>query len=248
MAIAVLKAAFTFGVLSRLPGCAEFKAILTASRFEGLPPREAVITADQVIAARAAAHAAGHPRAALCYALQFETTARQWDLAGQWMPLSEPQPSAVINRGKKWIGAHWSNIDDNLILRITPSKTEKTTRQKVVADLRLCPMVMEEIECIPPEEARTGPLIVNQKTGFPYTATVFIDLWHAVAKKAGIPQDVWNRDLRASGSTEARDAAARTDDLQKLMGHRPGSKTTATVYDRAALEAHRRVSPGADHI
>jgi predicted permease len=29
----------------------------------------------------------------------------------------------------------------------------------------------------------------------------------------------------------------------KLMGHRPGSKTTATVYDRAALEAHRRVAP-----
>ena len=241
MAIAVLKAAFKYGVLSRLPGCVEFKAILTASRFEGLPPRDAVITAKQVVAARAAAHEAGHPRAAFCYALQFETTARQWDLAGQWLPLSEPQPSAVISRGQKWIGAHWSNIDDNLILRYTPSKTDRTTGQKVVADLRLCPMVMEELERIPPK-ARNGPLIVNQKTGFPYTATVFIDLWHAVAEKSGIPQDVWNRDLRASGATEAKEAAARTDDLQKLMGHRPGSKTTAKVYDRAALEAHRRVA------
>jgi hypothetical protein len=241
MAIAILKAAFTFGVLCRKPGCADFKAVLSATRFEGLPPREAVITFDQVVAARAAAHAAGHPLAALCYALQFETTARQVDLAGQWLPLSEPQPSSVIEGGRKWIGAHWSNIDSNLILRLTPTKTERTTGQKIVADLRACSMVMEELARIAPAD-RTGPLIVNRKTGFPYTATVFIDLWHAVSKKAGIPRDVWNRDLRASGATEAKEASARTDDLQKLMGHRPGSKTTATVYDRAALDAHRRVA------
>jgi hypothetical protein len=240
-AIAIMKAAFTFGVICRLPGCPEFKAILSACRFEGTRPRDAIITADQVIAARAAAHAAGQPRAALCYALQFETTTRQWDLAGQWMPLSEPQPSAVISRGKKWIGAAWSNVDENLILRIVPGKTERTTAQPIVADLRACPMVMEEIEKVPTAD-RNGPLIVDRKTGLPFTATVFVDLWRAAAKAAGIPAGVWNRDLRASGSTEAKEAAARTDDLQKLMGHRPGSKTTATVYDRAALEAHRRVA------
>ena len=89
---------------------------------------------------------------------------------------------------------------------------------------------------------------MNQKTGVPYTATVFIDLWHAVTKKAGILREVWNRDLRTSGSTEARNAAARTDDLQKLMGHRPGSTTTATVYDRAALEAHSRWRLPAPHV
>jgi integrase len=62
------------------------------------------------------------------------------------------------------------------------------------------------------------------------------------AKAAGIAPNVWNRDLRASGSTEARAADARTDDLQKLMGHAPGSKVTGKVYDRAALEAQRRIA------
>lgn len=241
MAIAVLKAAVTFGIVCRLPGCAEFKAVLSACTFEGLPPREAIITADQVVAARSAAHAAGHPRAALCYALQFETTARQWDLAGHWLPISDPQPSSLIHRGRKWVGATWANIDQNLILRITPSKTENTTGQKVVADLRLCPMVMEELQKVPPE-ARTGPLIVHPSTGLPYTATIFIDLWHDVAKAAGMPEGVWNRDLRASGSTEARASGALTDDLQKVLGHAPGSRVTGKVYDRAALEAQRRIA------
>lgn len=240
-AIAVLKAAVTFGVKRRLKECAEFRAILSACRFEGLTPRDAVVTAEQVIAARSSAHTQGHPRAALCFALQFETTARQWDLKGQWLPLSDPAPSAVIDRGMKWIGAHWSNIDENLILRITPSKTERTTRQRVVADLRVCPMVMEELAKVPVEE-RTGPIITNPKTGRPYAGTIFNIVWRTARKAAKIDERVWNRDLRASGSTEARAAGAQTDDVGKLMGHKPGSKVTAKVYDRAALEAHRRIA------
>lgn len=240
-AISVLKAAIRFGIKCRKPGCAEFKAVLSACKFEGLRPREAVITAEQVIAARDAARAAGHPRAALCYAIQFEGTVRQWDIRGQWVPLADPRPSAIIDHGLKWIGATWANVDTNLVLRIKPTKTDKTTAQEVVIDLRVCPMVMEEIERVPPE-IRHGPLIVHPMTGFPYSDTKFNAVWRAAAKAAGIPRDVWNRDLRASGSTEARDAAARTDDLQKLMGHKPGSKVTAKVYDRAALEAHRRIA------
>lgn len=240
-AIAIIKAAVTFGVLCRFPGCAEFRAVLSACRFESLKPRTAVVTADQVAAARAAARAAGHPGAALCYALQFEGTVRQWDAKGQWVPLSDPQPSAVIDRGMKWIGITWANIDANLVLRFKPSKTETTTGQEVVVDLRACPMVMEELENVPPW-ARNGPMIVHPTTGLPYAGTIFNNVWRASAKAAGIPASVWNRDLRASGSTEARASGGRMDDLQKLMGHAPGSKVTAKVYDRDALEAQRRVA------
>jgi hypothetical protein len=239
--IAIIKAAVRFGVLCRLPGCSEFKTALSACRFETLRPRDAVVTAEQVIAARTAAHAAGHPGAALCYALQFEGTVRQWDLKGQWVPLSDPRPSAVIARGMKWIGATWANVDANLILRLKPSKTEATTGQEVVVDMRVCPMVMEELEHVPPE-ARNGPLIVHVGTGLPYAGTIFNRVWRAARAASGISGTVWNRDLRASGSTEARAAGAQTDDLKKLMGHSPGSKVTGRVYDRAALEAQRRIA------
>jgi hypothetical protein len=240
-AIAVLKAAVRFGIMSRLPGCAEFKAVLSACRFEGLQPRQAVIGADQVIAARAAAHALGHPGAALCYAMQFEGTGRQWDMRGQWVPIADPAPSAVISGGLKWIGPTWANIDANLILRFTPSKTQATTGQAVVVDLRACPMALEEIEKVP-EAARVGPLIVDPTTGLPYRDAKFAKVWRAVRTRAGIAADVWNRDLRKSGATEARAAGGATDDLQKLMGHAPGSKVTGKVYDQAALEAHRRLA------
>jgi len=241
MAIAVLKAALTFGIMCRKPGCPEFRAVIDAMRFEGLPARTAVVTADQITAARSAARAQGHPGAALAYAIQFEGAARQWDVIGQWFPLSDPQPSATISKGRKWIGPTWANVDANLILRFKPTKTDKTTAPEVVIDLRACPMVMEELQDVPPA-ARNGPLIVDRKNGLPYHVDRFVDAWRAAANAAGIPRNVWNRDLRASGTTEARDADAKTDDLKKLLGHTAGSTTTAAVYDRAHLEAHRRIA------
>jgi len=241
MAIAVLKAALTFGIMCRKPGCAEFRAVIDAMRFEGLPPRKFVLSADQVTAARTAARAAGHPGAALAYAVQFEGTVRQWDVTGQWVPLDDRAASAVIFKGMKWIGPTWANVDENLILRFTPTKTENTTAPEIVVDLRACPMVMEELQDVP-QTARNGPLIVDRAKGRPYSADSFNKVWRAAAKAAGIPAKIWSRDIRKSGSTEARAAGARNDDLQKLMGHAPGSPTTAKVYDQAALEAHRRIA------
>lgn len=241
MAIAVLRAATTFGIACRKPGCAEFSTVIGACTFESLKPRTAVITSDQIDLARAAAHVAGHPGAALAYALQFEGAARQWDIIGEWVPLSDKRPSAVLHNGWKWIGPTWANIDANLILRFTPGKTQTTTEAEVVIDLAACPMVMDEIVGLPPA-ARTGPLIMDYELGHPYTKHRFGKAWKAAAKAAGIPAWIWNRDLRASGTTEAREAGARTDDIQKLMAHAPGSPTTSTVYDRALLEAHRRIA------
>jgi hypothetical protein len=241
MAIAVLKAALTFGIMRRLPGCAEFRAVLDACKFTGLKPRKLILTADQVAAARQAAHEIQHPRAALSYAIQYEGAIRQWDVKGQWLPMSDRTPSAVHYKGKKWVGPTWSNVDENLILRWTPTKTETTTAPEIVIDLRACPMVMEELEFLSPE-ARKGPLIVNHETGYPYSEDRFGEIWRAAAKIAGISDKVWNRDLRKSGSTEARAAGAPIDDLKKLMGHAPETPVTADVYDMANLEAHRRIA------
>ena len=111
MALAVLKAAVSFGVVCRTRGCAEFQAILGEMEFEAMPSRTQAPTADQIVAIRKAAHAAGRPLAALCYAVQFETTLRQWDVIGQWFDLDDPRPSAVLAYGKKWIGPTWAAIE-----------------------------------------------------------------------------------------------------------------------------------------
>ena len=85
-------------------------------------------------------------------------------------------------------------------------------------------------------------MVVDPKTGRPYTKDRFSKVWREARKIAGIPADVWNRDLRAGGATEARASGAKIDDLKKVLGHAPGSKVTADVYDRDKLEAHRRVA------
>jgi hypothetical protein len=51
-----------------------------------------------------------------------------------------------------------------------------------------------------------------------------------------------DRDLRKSGSNEARRSGAHIDDLKKLMGHTAETPVTADVYDLANLEAHRRIA------
>jgi hypothetical protein len=60
--------------------------------------------ADPKHCAGKAAHEIHNPRAALAYAIQFEGVVRQWDVKGQWLPMSDRTPSAIHYKGKKWIG------------------------------------------------------------------------------------------------------------------------------------------------
>jgi hypothetical protein len=240
MVLCVLKAAISFGIVCRLPGCAEFRGILAELEFPTNKARKLAPTAEQIEAARRAAHAVGAPRRAFLYALQFETTLRQWDLLGQWVPLSDPRPSAILRKGEKWVGPTWAQIDQHLVLRLTPGKTADTTDTTGAFDLSACPMVMEELASIS-AEVRKGPLIINERTGLPYVYDAFKDAWRADFEAAGLPVKMWNRDLRAGGITEAGIAAADPEDRRKVAGHTT-QRMNATIYDRDRLEAHRRVA------
>jgi integrase len=165
---------------------------------------------------------------------------RQWDVIGKWVPLSYKAPSSIIDRGRKWIGPAWSQIDANMILRYVPAKTQFTSAAQVTLDLRMCPMVIAELARVP-EEARKGPLIVNPRTGFPYRQSAYLKLWKRVTKTADIREGLWSRDLRAGAATEGGKAGAVVDDMAKQLGH-TSKRTTAEVYDRERLEAHRRVA------
>jgi hypothetical protein len=140
MAMTVLKAALSFGKTCRLAGCADFKGILEEIEFPAPRPRQHAPTAAEVARAREAAHALGHQPAALAYALQFEATLRQWDVIGEWIPLADARPSAIIDGNEKWIGPTWSQIDSALVIRVTPEKTQGTSQASVAIDLRACPM------------------------------------------------------------------------------------------------------------
>jgi integrase len=240
MAVIVLKTALSFAATCRKPGCAELRDILSKMRFEGPRSRTEAPTAAEIVAARKAAHELGHAPAALAYALQFEGSIRQWDVVGKWVPLSDKKASSIIDGTSKWVGPMWSQIDADMILRYTPAKTQFTSGARVVLDLKVYPMVIEELTNVP-VEARRGPLIVNPRTGLPYRNWYYGEVWRRVRNIAGIDRNVWNRDMRAAAVTEGRQAGSQTDDLAKTGGH-ADKRTTARVYDRDRLEAARRVA------
>jgi hypothetical protein len=237
--LSVLKAANSFGILCKYRPCREFAAILAELEFPRSRRRAFAPTAAQIESARKAAHEAGAPSRALVYALQYETGLRQWDVIGQWLPLSDRRPSTLIDRGEKWIGTTWAHVDDSMILRVTPTKTEDTTAAAVMYDLTACPMVMEELNLVVGlNDTKSGPLIVDERSGLPYRYTDFLAGWRKDFKAAGLPPKMWNRDLRAGASTEASAAGVSREDRAKLAGH--SEEIQAQVYDRDTVETHRR--------
>jgi hypothetical protein len=237
-ALNVLKAVVRFGNVNGFPDCQRLLDVMRDLKLPNPAPRNQAPIAGVIDRAREAAHAMGRHRAALCYALQFETTGRQWDFVGQWVPRSDPRPSAIVNGGKKWLGPTWEVIDSNMILSFVPSKTERTTGVPVIANLQKCPMVVEELAKIPREE-RVGPLVIDEKSGQPFAYQNFNNLWKKVRAEAGISDKVWNRDIRAGGISEGQAANARSEDRAKLSGH--SQKMNESVYSRDILSATDRV-------
>jgi hypothetical protein len=235
----ILKSALGFGTVCGYSDCARLRGMLSALRFPSPKPREFAPSLDDVRRAMTAAKALGCPRAALAYAIQLDCAIRPTDLTGQWFPLSDPRPSPVFTGTLKWLGPSWSVIDKDLIMTITPSKTSGTTGKRVMVDLKLCPLVMAELATIP-LEARSGPLIIDDRTGKPFCRHGFLRLWRRVRVAAGLPPQLWNRDLRAGSLTEASMAGASSDDRAKLAAH--SRKVTQQVYDRDTLVSSSRVA------
>lgn len=242
MARAVLKAAVSFGVMLRFDGCVALSAVMqeTNKKLPAPVSRDATITANQVFKLRQAAHARGAKSAALAYAIAFETILRLWDVTGQWVPIDTLGFSDVIDgsRREKWFGLKWEDIDANMILAFTPSKTADKSGKTISFHLTKAPMVIEELEHWPVEK-RTGPVIVSEETGLPYLEQNWRRRFNKDRIAAGIARNVWARDLRASGITEGRASDASIDDAAKVAGH-SGTRTTKKVYDRAVLEAADR--------
>jgi hypothetical protein len=190
-----------------------------------------VITADQVEAIRAKAHELGYHSLALAQALQFDCLFRQKDVIGEWVPEGEPGLSEIKRPGKKWLrGLRWNEIDQNLILRHMTSKRQK----EIEINLRLAPMVMEELERFGGTFPPAGPVIVRESTGLPWPTVSYRIAWREVADACGIPRNVQNMDSRAGGITEASDAGAPLEHIRHAATH-SDTKTTAG-YSRGSVE------------
>jgi hypothetical protein len=248
-AMTMLRLLLGFGAALELPDCARLNGVMDEMSFPGVPARTVFLTAEMAIAIRRKAHEVGRPSIALAQALQFELMLRQKDVIGEWLRLTEPGLSSIIEGRRKWVGGlDWREIGPDMVLRHRISKTVRG-RQAVADpragkvetfDLREYPMVMEEFALLGTLAERAGPLIVSEETRLPYLKRGFGKHWRRIARLAGVPDEIQNRDSRAGGVTEATDASEDFEAIRQHAGHSQPSMTAR--YSRRTVEKKNKVA------
>jgi hypothetical protein len=228
--IGMMRTVTTFGA-TMLKGeakahCRELKMTLHDLRFTGAKPRDERLTADMAEAIIALSPSVGRRSIGLGQAFQFDLMLRQKDVIGEWVPVSEPGISDVIDRNEKWLrGLRWEEIDQNLRLVHTTSKRQK----EIDVDLNLAPMVMEQLRFIAacPDGVHltramlpvAGPIVVNEKNLLPWRNPEYRRLWRKLANDCGVPKTVRNMDSRAGAISEATDAGAELEHVRHAATH-----------------------------
>jgi hypothetical protein len=190
--ITMLRLLFSFG-LTRFGDreCERLSLILNKVKFEIPKPRNEALNEEQANAIRAEAHRQLRPSIAVAQAFQYDTALTQKDVIGEWVPVSDPAHSVVINGDKKWVrGLRWEEIDGD-ILRHPASNGMK----EFEIDLKNHPMVMEELARVS-SRPLSGPLVMNEHTSLPWMADDFREYWRKIATTVGIPKTVRNADSR----------------------------------------------------
>lgn len=186
---------------------------------------------------------------ALGQAMMFDCGLRQKDVIGEWVRREEPGITDVVRGEWKWIiGARWEEVDDRLIWTHRLSKSvrgkDNIMRQDAgkteAFDLRDYPLVMAHLRAL----ARTdiiqrsqlpasGPMIVCELTGLPWTQVNWRRHWRMVARAAGVPDEIQNRDSRAGAATEADVAGADRERVRRTLGH--SNQETTAGYQRDGM-------------
>jgi site-specific recombinase XerD len=236
--ISMMRRVLSYGIASEIKGCSRLAEILHNTRFEQPTRRDVAMTREHVEAFVAKAMELNRPSLAISTALQFETSLRQRDTVGEWVPLDGKSPTSnfVIGRAEWANGLTWANIDNQWRL----SKRTTKTGRVVSHDLTLCPIAFKLLVNTP-ENDRIGPVIIDERAGRPYAANAFQEQWRKVANLAGIPKEVRNMDARAGAASEADEAGASLDDVRSMMGH-SDAKTTLRYIRNSGLAQSRRAA------
>ena len=197
--VARLRVLFSFGAtLLEDRECERLHEAVSNIRLQTSRACSTEMTIEQAKAIRLAARKNFRYSIALAQTLQFELLMSQKDVIGEWLPTSEPGTSGVTSEKQgKWLrGLRWEYIDENLILRHSLGKG----RRRIEVDLKTAPMVLEDIGTLERLHLPAfGPMIVSETTGLPYSTAEFRRMWRDIAREAGVPDHVKNRDSNPPG-------------------------------------------------
>lgn len=213
-AMTMLRILFSYALELGVPGASDLRELVGAIRVKSPEAREAAPERAMVLAHVAKAIDKGLLSMAITTLAQFEFTERRTHIIGTW-------------EGKQWRpGWLWTGIADWQI-NYHQTKVGKVERSY---NLRDTPALLDLLQRIP-EERRIGPIIVCERTGKPWKERHYMQVFRAVAREIGIPDDIWSMDMRAGAATETGGLMGITIlDLQASGGWK--DEKMARRYDR----------------
>lgn len=232
-AIRKLRTVLSFGMELRLTGCRQAREILREIRFEAPAGRSERMTYEQALAIIERAMEDGKPSIALTTAMQFDLALRRIHVIGEWLPAGDAK-GGILQGTSRWRGPTVADIRDGVY---TPPYAEKG-KAAVSHDITIAPLVQKVLARHP--LPKTGPLVVNEKTGLPWRDNYFGYAFREIARAAGVPDTVRSMDARAGAITEV-EAVAGLDSARKYAGHSNNRTTQGYVRDDG-LDERRRVA------
>lgn len=239
--ISMVRTMFGFGLaFLEDKECGRLCPIMGELQFKAGKRRTQSMTTAQVAAICAEANRAGRPSIALAQSAMFDFGWRQTDAIGEYVDRDEHVLGYIDHaRFGKWMpGMCWEELDAELVLRHVTSKRGKLSEPPII----YAPHVLAQLRIMFGSVARSalparGPMILNEKTGLPYTDYQFRREWRVIATAAGIPKGVQNRDSRASAATDAIKKNVPINRVREMLGHSKIETTLIYLRDPAGEAA-----------
>lgn len=128
-------------------------------------------------------------------------------------------------------------------IRFKPSKTQKSSGK--IIDIFITPEIRVVIDRA--REIKRGykvkgkdsehdmitPYLLPSQKGTPYTKSGLFSMWDRARERAGIKDEVWFKDLRALGATDAAKAGEMKDEIRKRLAHT--TTKTSEIYIKEAI-------------
>ncbi len=217
-AVSLLRATLKFGFVLGDDHCRRLRDQLAEMQFRRSGRRDSAMTLQHVLAFIRAAQEWPEDRSmmALGVATQWETMLRQKDVIGERV-------------GGEWRGNYtWENVPG---WKWT-TKTSKT-KAPITFDLSKLELLWPLLQAVPVEQ-RTGAIIKGWN-GLPIVERTYRKWYRQIARRAGIPDDVWNMDSRAGAVTEALESGADIADVARAATH--SRQVMTERYDRGVEKA-----------
>lgn len=203
----------------------------------------------------------GFPSMAAAAALSFELVQRVWDV------FAIPDPKVTLPEGRqrrRARGIAWDDYVPGISITVRQSKTGKRLiiplfdrlpeAERLVLSpeaerglvsypepeerLLLYPELEERLACVRPSDTASGPIIVEERTGKPYTHRRMSTVHREICDAAGLPKGMTFTGFRHGGATEIGDAGET--DIRSISGHT--QLDTTAIYNKASQEKARRIA------